>query len=352
VNQPSESVGYFAPAELVEAGFDRPNQRGFDRLNQQGMRHVWSLFLAVTAVFLLSACRTTTSLPTAMPTAAVVQLSASPTPPATWTPLPSRTPTPTTPPTVTPTPTPCPPGEVIAGRYPSSIAGEMRYQIYLPPCYSQDGRTYPTLYLLPGNVHDETSWVSFGLVSAAEAAILAGKMPPLLLVMSDGGWIANNSSGGPGSFEMVVIDDLIPAIEQSYCAWPEAAGRALGGLSRGGYWSLMIAFRQPEQFVSVGGHSAALIDSHAGPDLNPQYTALRRDLGALRIYLDIGERDWLRPPLQKLHEDMAAAGIAHEWRLNPGEHGDDYWSSHVTDYLGWYAQPWPLDRHAYPICRP
>jgi len=320
------------------------------------MRNSYYCLLALTTVLFLPACHTTTNLPTAMPTAAAAHLTDSPTlsstPPPTWTTLPSQTPTPTIPPTVTPAPTPCPPGEVVAGRYQSAIAGEMRYQIYLPPCYRQDGRTYPTLYLLPGNVHDETSWASFGLVSEAEAAIQAGEIPPLLLVMSDGGWIANNSSGGPGSFEMVVLYDLIPTIEESYCAWPEAAGRALGGLSRGGYWSLMIAFRQPEQFVSVGGHSAALIDSYAGPDLNPQYTARQRELGNLRIYLDIGERDWLRPPVQKLHEDMVAAGIAHDWRLNLGEHSDDYWSSHVADYLRWYAQPWPLDRHAYPICQP
>ena len=228
----------------------------------------------------------------------------------------------------------------------------MRYRIYLPPCYGLDGRVYPAVYLFAGNIHDETAWEGYGIVAAAEAAIQAGEIPPLLLIMSDGGWIANNTSGGPGSFEAVVLNDLIPAVEQDYCAWADAAGRALGGLSRGGYWSLMIAFRQPELFVSVGGHSAALIDSYAGPDLNPQYTALSNDLGDLRIYLDIGERDWLRPQVQKLHEDMTAAGITHTWTLNPGEHADDYWTSHVNDYIRWYAVAWPSDRQHYPVCSP
>jgi enterochelin esterase-like enzyme len=228
----------------------------------------------------------------------------------------------------------------------------MGYRIYLPPCYGQDGRAYPTLYLLPGNAHNAAAWERYGLIAAADALIAAGEIPPLIVAMSDGGWIANQTSGGPGSFEMVVLNDLIPAVEQNYCVWAEPAGRALGGFSRGGYWALMIAFRQPELFVSVGGHSAALIDSHAGPDMNPQYTALSRDLGGLRVYLDIGERDWLRPQVERLHEDMTAANIPHAWALNPGEHTDIYWASHVADYLRWYGAAWPLDRRGYPACPP
>jgi enterochelin esterase-like enzyme len=312
------------------------------------------------AVFFLTACTTTPAetvtavaqtIPTLMPTAIIgPDQPRLPTPTPTVSLSPTTTPTPLSPmpatdlPMPTSTPTPCPPGQVMPGSYTSPIAGEMRYRIYLPPCYGDDERVYPTVYLFPGNTHDETAWEGYGLVEAAEAAIQAGDIPPLLLVMSDGGWIANNTSGGPGSFEVVVLNDLIPAVEQTYCAWTDPTGRALGGLSRGGYWSLMIAFRQPELFVSVGGHSAALIDSHAGPDRNPQYTALSNDLGDLRIYLDIGEEDWLRPQVQQLHEDMTAAGIAHTWALNPGEHADDYWPRHVTDYIRWYGAAWMPDR--------
>ncbi|MBX3058784.1 MAG: hypothetical protein KF770_20155, partial [Anaerolineae bacterium] len=136
--------------------------------------------------------------------------------------------------------------------------------------------------------------------------------------------------------------------------WAEPAGRAIGGLSRGGYWSLEIAFRHPEMFVSVGGHSAALIDSYAGPDINPQYTGLSNDLGDLRIYLDIGDRDYLRPNTEQLHQDMTAQGIPHTWVLNEGAHEDSYWPQHLTDYLLWYAEPWPRERMDYPaaVCPP
>src|SRR5690606_891182 len=104
-----------------------------------------------------------------------------------------------------------------------------------------------------------------------------------------------------------------------------------GGVSRGGYWSLEIAFRQPEMFVSVGGHSAALIDRGDRLDANPQYTGINNDLGDLRIYMDIGAQDWLLPNYLRLHEDMLAKDppVPHEWVLGEGLHEDAYWMARL-----------------------
>lgn len=264
----------------------------------------------------------------------------------------SATATPIPPPTETPQPTPCAqPGRVEAASFTSATAGgDHRYNIYLPPCYTLDRRAYPVLYLLAGNIHDEGKWDELGIDEAAENAISAGDAPPLLIVMPDGGWLANNTSGGPGSYETLIRDELIPHVEDAYCAWADPAGRAIGGLSRGGYWALEIAFRSPDLFASAGGHSAALLDSFAGPAINPQHTALNNDLGDLRIYVDIGANDYVRANTIQLHEDMQNAGVPHEWHLNEGEHVDAYWTAHAPDYLAWYVAPWPHDRSAYPPC--
>lgn len=322
------------------------------------------LLLLSTLVSAACAARNNNQLPTAASpvtldvTAAISQApSATPAPVQTATLLAptetaTATVTPTQLPTETPEPTPCAqPGRVENATFSSTTAGgEHRYNIYLPPCYGVDGNTYPVLYLLAGNIHDEGKWAELGIDAAAESAISAGQAPPVIIVMPDGGWIANNTSGGPGSYETLIRDELIPHVETTYCAWADPAGRALGGLSRGGYWALEIAFRSPELFVSAGGHSAALLDSFAGPAINPQHTALINDLGDLRIYLDIGANDYVRANTIKLHEDMQNAGVAHEWHLNEGEHVDEYWASHASDYLAWYVAPWTDDRGAYPPC--
>lgn len=329
------------------------------------------LFLVFTAVFLLAACQPE-SIPLVMPTLAqAVTLSseatavsqpstaistlaapAIPNNPPSTSPPPTFTPQPPMP-TPTSTPTPCgQSGRIETGTFPSVQAGEMRYRIYLPPCYGEDGRTYPALYMFGGNAHADDGWDKYGLDEATEAGIHAAQYPPLIIVMPDGGYYANNTSGGPQSYEGIIINDLIPFIEKTYCVWAEPAGRAIGGVSRGGYWSLEIAFRQPEMFVSVGGHSAALIDRGDRPDANPQYTGIDNDLGDLRIYMDIGNEDWLLPNYLRLHEDMLAKNppVAHEWVLGEGMHEDAYWMARLNDYLTWYVEPWPFDRAQYPVC--
>ncbi len=301
-----------------------------------------------TAIAAAESVATTTAIPAEPSPTGVMGTPPSPTPlptaTATATPLPTLTATPTA------TATPCPAGTVQTGTFPSVLAGESKYRVYLPPCYGLDGRLYPALYLFGGNTHDDSAWDDYGMDEAAEAAIQSGEIPPLLMVMVDGGWLANTTSGGPRSYEGHILDYLIPFVEENYCVWAEPAGRAIGGISRGGYWALEIAFRHPELFVSVGGHSAALIDSHAGPDINPQYTALSNDLGDLRVYLDIGDRDYLLPNTQRLHEDMTAQGIPHTWVLNEGAHEDSYWPQHLHEYLLWYAEPWSYDLYPAGDC--
>ena len=243
------------------------------------------------------------------------------------------------------------PGHIEQATLDSAVAGEpMRYRVYLPPCYGQDGRVYPTLYLFGGNVHDDSFWDTLGIDEAAEAAITAGAIPPLIIVMPDNGWLANTTTSGPASYEGFVLNELIPHIERTTCAWPAREGRAVGGVSRGGYWSLMMAFRRPDVFRSVGAHSPALIDSFAGPAEDPRVTGVVNDLGDLRVWIDIGQRDPYLVQAQPLHDALAADGVAHEWRVQEGIHEPAYWQAHLNDYLLWYSGGFPADRTTLPAC--
>jgi enterochelin esterase-like enzyme len=243
-------------------------------------------------------------------------------------------------------------GQIAFGSIPSTVAGQdIPYQIYLPPCYGLDSRNYPTLYLLHGGSYDQEHWTNLGLQEAVETGINTMELPPLLIVMPGGGQLADTTSGGPASYEGFVLNELIPYIENHYCASGKSADRAIGGISRGGYWALEIAFRFPETFAGVGGHSAALLDAYAGPEYNPQFTGINNDLADLHIYLDIGDEDWVINNIRQLHEDLVAKGIEHTWVLNTGSHDDVYWSAHVSDYLAWYTAEWSSDRLSYASCQ-
>ena len=273
--------------------------------------------------------------------------------PATNTPTsPATEPPPTETVTTAPSPTPCAtPGRVEQSQLESPISGSpVSYRIYLPPCYGMDGRVYPVLYLFSGNIHNEGFWDSLGLDEAAEAMIIDDSIPPFLVVFPDNGWLAKNTTSGPRSFEGFVLTELIPHIEANYCAWAARQGRAVGGVSRGGYWSLMMAFRRPDLFRSVAGHSPALIDSHAGPAEDPVVTGAVNELGDLRIYADIGENDPYLRAAMPLHDALSAAGVAHEWYLNSGNHDEAYWIANLNAYLQWYGDGWTADRSAMPDC--
>lgn len=286
------------------------------------------------------------------PDSTATPLSPTATPPAPTAVAPTPIITPTAASSAAPSATPCAqPGRIEHGALDSSVAGEpMRYRVYLPPCYGADGRVYPALYMFGGNIHDDAIWDALGLDEAAERLIAAGGIPPLLIVMPDNGWLANTTTSGPNSYEGFILNELIPHVEATYCAWTSREGRAVGGLSRGGYWSLMMAFRHPELFRSVGAHSPALIDSHAGPAEDPRITGGTNDLGDLRIRVDIGERDPYLGDARPLRDALTAAGVAHEWLVNPGTHDEAYWREQLAGYVGWYSDGWRVDRETLPGC--
>lgn len=233
----------------------------------------------------------------------------------------------------------------------ASSTGEIDYHVYLPPCYGLDGRDYPVLFLIHGSIQTDSHWLDLGLAEYADVGIRSGRYPPFIAIMPYSGRIGNMTSGGPKSVEGKIVGDLIPAIDDLFCTWPEAAGRAIGGISRGGYWALEIAFRYPELFSAVSGHSSHLRFETDPARYNPLATYATADLSKLRIWLDRGEKDFLRTGQEQLHERLTEAGIDHEYRVNPGGHSDAYWAEHLPEYLDWHLALWSHDRDSYELCQ-
>ena len=229
------------------------------------------------------------------------------------------------------------------GSFSSAVIGrDQPFRIYHPACYDSTEQVYPVLYLLHGYPYDDAHWDELGIDEAADAGIAAGAFSSLVIAMpaadNEGTYI--KTSGGPLSFEGVLLDEFIPFVEARYRVSDEATGRAIGGISRGGVWSLEIAFRNPDRFSAVGGHSAALSVNAAGPLYDPLQLALDPAIRAMRIYLDAGNKDWALSGTEDLHQVLTAAGAEHEYKVFEGDHSDAYWSSHLGDYLAFYTAEW------------
>jgi enterochelin esterase-like enzyme len=214
----------------------------------------------------------------------------------------------------------------------------LEYSVYLPPCYDQESRRrYPVLYLIHGQSFTDDQWIRLGAGETADRLIAAGEIPPLMIVMPrDRIW--EQPTGD--KFGEVVVDQLIPFIDQTYRTRAERQYRAIGGLSRGAGWAVHLGLSRWELFGAIGGHSlpvfwtdtahiAAWLDA-IPPESLP------------RIYLDIGNKD--RPPILSsaiwFEELLTRMDIPHEWYLFDGYHDEAYWRAHVEQYLRWYTQGW------------
>jgi enterochelin esterase-like enzyme len=215
----------------------------------------------------------------------------------------------------------------------------LSYRVYTPPCYYEHtDQRYPVLYLIHGQTYNEDQWDRLGADEAADALIAAGNMPPFLIVMpADASHYTQPAANG---FDEAVIEELIPWVDKSYRTLPDRAFRAVGGLSRGASWAIHLALTHADLFGALGGHSPPVFQEDA--------SKMRGWLDAFdaarlpRMWLDIGAGDqeailssaiWFEALLNE-------RSLPHEWHLFPGNHSEEYWSSHVELYLRWYAGDW------------
>ena len=267
------------------------------------------------------------------------------------TPTPTATPPPTPTPTPTPPVTPTPecagsPGRVETGSYYSQILGrDMLYRAYVPACYGVIERPYPVLYLLHGYPFDESHWDRLGVDEVADSGIRMQIYPQFIIVLPncDPEGIFRDTSGGDLSVEGLVVNELIPHIDSTYATWAAREGRAIGGISRGGVWSLEIAFRHPSIFAIVGSHSAALSVNYPHPVYDPLILATDSAVQDLRIYLDAGDADWARYGVEGLVQVLEEQGVEHQYFIGEGEHADEYWASMLSEYLSFYTAGWSPD---------
>lgn len=287
-----------------------------------------------------------------------------PTPtPLLGTPLPTRSPdTPT--PTLTTTPNiptvpPCDSSEglLFDTTFYSDILGEnVSYRVYLPPCFYESAARYPYVILLHGSSYDESQWTDdIGIHTVLEDALNEGQedIAPMVLIMPYGGDAQelNNFEAGE-SWEDIILGELIPEVEQSFCVWNEADGRAIGGVSRGGFWATSIALRNPGIFTALGGHSPSFYEDNAPPANNPLNLAQAASPTIpLRIYLDIARADSGAENVGQFSANLLNRGIANTYRVSPtGGHNNDYWASQARSYLEFYSESWPKDVAALPTC--
>lgn len=237
------------------------------------------------------------------------------------------------------------------------------YSILYPVNYQRPGneeKKFPVVYLLHGLAGHHTNWMERTRVA------LYATHHDLFLVMVEGenGWYTDSATVPTDKFESYILQELIPDVEKRFRVSNERAGRAIAGLSMGGYGSLKFAFKFPGHFAMAASMSGALgaatwtdgelkslefvrqsILKTYGPPGSTTRAAndllkLTRDVSAEGIkslpllYLDCGTEDILFPGNRSYADLLLERKIPHEFRQLPGNHSWQYWDQQIQAILG------------------
>src|SRR4051812_34738140 len=143
-----------------------------------------------------------------------------------------------------------------------ALSGNTPYVMYRPATAPAPGERWPVLYLLHGLGDDERAWVMLGRAAETlDGLIVEGKLKPLLVVMpmaKDSWYVDNPDPGGRGLVAQALTRDLVDHVDRIHPTAACRAGRALGGLSMGGYGALLYAMDNPRRYSAAFSFSGSL----------------------------------------------------------------------------------------------
>ena len=244
----------------------------------------------------------------------------------------------------------------------------VRYCVMLPPSYETDKqKKFPVLYFLHGLGENEQTLLRSGGWGLIEDLRQGHKIGDFLIAAPEGrGSFFINSADGHNRYNDFFLSEFMPLIETHFRVLRERRVRGITGLSMGGYGALRFAFAHPELFASVSAQSAALITEtpkqmdadlrNAGPLAgllgtvfgnpiniphwreNDPFELARRNriqLSSQAIYFNCGQQDeyGFAEGANKLHQQLLAEKVKHEFHLYSGGHNADYFLSHLGETM-------------------
>jgi S-formylglutathione hydrolase FrmB len=139
-----------------------------------------------------------------------------------------------------------------------TLGRETSVRVLTPEGFDPRHDHLPVLWLLHGGFGGFRDWTDVGDAEALTAGL------PLVVVMPDGGtggWYADWQevpAEGPHLWETYHLQELRPFIEERYGTRKDRGGRAVVGLSMGGFGALHYAARHPDLFGFAAAFSGAV----------------------------------------------------------------------------------------------
>jgi enterochelin esterase-like enzyme len=251
------------------------------------------------------------------------------------------------------TSTPASPPQTLSVVCPSpSLGGTMPAQVYLPSGYSS-GRRYPVVYFLHGLPAGPASYQQNDFVASALAS--SGKRA---IVVAPQGARGNDSDreyldwDAAEDWPQGISKDLTACVDARFHTIGGRDGRALVGLSAGGYGAMNIGLRNLGQFGAVQSWSgyfvatnpagtkaldlgSAQANAAATVPRGPQLKAQLRSLPT-QIAFYVGLQDSRFLAMNRQYDAaLTRTRISHIFHTYPGGHSPALWRTQAPTWLGW-----------------
>jgi S-formylglutathione hydrolase FrmB len=240
-------------------------------------------------------------------------------------------------------------GQMVEGAFRSrALRGTLHYAAYLPPGYSTGRTRYPVVYFLHGLPATPYAYRGLGFVSDALEAIGRKAIVVWPQGARDGDSDPEYLDWGPGrNWETAIGTELPAVVDRRYRTIANRRGRALVGLSAGGYGAVLLALHHLDAFSVMESWSGYFQPTNpAGTQViphNPSQSAhdlvsgLRRAFARRPTFFAfyVGREDTrFRAENEQLDRELTRAHVPHLFRLYPGAHAQTVWSAHARAWLG------------------
>jgi enterochelin esterase-like enzyme len=228
---------------------------------------------------------------------------------------------------------------------------ERSMYLWTPPDYNPAGTALPTLYLYHGYGDTAASWVSQGRAPQILDNLYAeDKIRPMVVVIPDTETDAQNMVAetfvGAGVLEFFVrnalaadrelVEDLVPYVETHYNVRRDKAGRALAGLSQGGYQALVSGMSHLDLFDYIASFSGVSITVAPNAEVSRAFDNAEATNASLKhLSFTIGENDQVvGRQFSAMRKIMDEKGIKYSFVSYPGlDHEFRVWRPSLAAYV-------------------
>ncbi len=234
----------------------------------------------------------------------------------------------------------------------SALKATMHARVVLPPGYSAGARRYPVIYFLHGLPATSVSYSALRWVASALAA--TGR--PAILVAPQGARDDDTDAeyldwGEGRNWETYVSSELVRVVDSRFRTIADRRGRAIIGVSAGGYGAAAIGFNHLDKYAAIESWSGYFVPTDPGGlvklDRGSQAANARASLHTLvttsvpeikeshpfvAFYVGNHDTRFLAENV-RLDRELKAVHIAHVFEVYAGGHTTALWERHAVGWL-------------------